>query len=63
MICPKCEYKKTKVLESRSVEEGQFRKRKCLKCNYEFFTEEYEADGPDGIRAYWASMKRKERIK
>ena len=40
MICPKCEYHDTKVVDSRDAMEGKAirRRRECLKCSYSFTT-------------------------
>ncbi len=40
MICPKCEYHDTKVVDSRDAMEGKAirRRRECLKCSYRFTT-------------------------
>lgn len=62
MFCSKCGTK-TKVLNSRAVEEGVFRQRKCPNCNYIFYTEEFESEGGlDGIRSFWAMEAKKRRL-
>ncbi|SET78905.1 transcriptional repressor NrdR [Salinibacillus kushneri] len=40
MRCPNCQYKNTKVLDSRPIEEGGSirRRRECEKCQYRFTT-------------------------
>lgn len=40
MVCPKCEYHDTKVIDSRDTMEGRAirRRRACLKCEYRFTT-------------------------
>ncbi|WP_407269077.1 transcriptional regulator NrdR [Radiobacillus sp. PE A8.2] len=40
MRCPNCEYKNTKVLDSRPIEEGKAirRRRECEECTYRFTT-------------------------
>lgn len=40
MKCPNCNYKSTKVLDSRPVEEGKSirRRRECEECNFRFTT-------------------------
>lgn len=40
MHCLFCSYKETKVLESRSKEDGLRRRRECLKCHSRFTTYE-----------------------
>lgn len=50
----------TKVLDSRSVEEGTFRKRLCEGCGRVFYTAEYEEDeGNEGIKAFWKDWRMK----
>lgn len=60
MNCPKCN-SKTKVVDSRSLEEGQFRKRVCSQCGYTFFTEEYEAEDNAGLKEWRSTYMRKRR--
>ncbi|MBM7555000.1 transcriptional regulator NrdR [Thalassobacillus pellis] len=40
MRCPNCQYKNTKVLDSRPIEEGRAirRRRECEKCGFRFTT-------------------------
>ncbi len=40
MRCPNCNYKNTKVLDSRPIEDGRAirRRRECEECNYRFTT-------------------------
>ncbi|UOQ47179.1 MULTISPECIES: transcriptional regulator NrdR [Gracilibacillus] len=40
MRCPHCQYKNTKVLDSRPIEEGRSirRRRECESCNFRFTT-------------------------
>ncbi|MBO8156444.1 MAG: transcriptional regulator NrdR [Bacillaceae bacterium] len=40
MRCPNCQYKSTKVLDSRPIEEGRAirRRRECEKCQFRFTT-------------------------
>ncbi|MFD1018995.1 transcriptional regulator NrdR [Thalassobacillus hwangdonensis] len=40
MRCPNCQYKSTKVLDSRPIEEGRAirRRRECESCNFRFTT-------------------------
>ncbi len=42
MRCPACKFEDTKVLDSRSLEEGAIirRRRECLKCGFRFSTHE-----------------------
>ena len=61
MFCPKCGTK-TKVIESREVEEEVFRNRKCPNCGYSFYTEEFESEeSKDGLRYIWAEKAKKRR--
>lgn len=60
MICPKCEGK-TKVIDSREVEENVFRIRKCTSCGCKFCTEELLIDDKDTERAYYRALKEKHR--
>ena len=43
MNCPKCQHDDTRVVDSRSTQEGTAirRRRECLKCQYRFTTYEY----------------------
>ncbi len=42
MLCPKCEYKKSSVIDSRSVLNSSIRRRRlCLRCEHRFTTHEY----------------------
>lgn len=60
MKCAECGAR-AKVIESRSIEEGTFRKRMCTGCGRIFYTSEYEDDqddgGRDGIKAYWKKWR------
>lgn len=60
MYCRECGGK-TIMIESRSIEEGTFRKRKCTVCGRIFYTSEYEDHqddgGCDGIKAYWKKWR------
>lgn len=60
MICPECDGK-TKVVDSRVVEENVFRIRKCVECGYRFCTEELLIDDKETERAYYAALKRRQR--
>ena len=40
MDCPKCQSPSTKVYDSRPMDNGQRRRRKCLACNHRFTTNE-----------------------
>lgn len=44
MTCPVCGGK-SHVYDSVSDCEAVFRQRKCLECNYSWYTSEYESDG------------------
>ncbi|MDQ7054041.1 MAG: transcriptional regulator NrdR [candidate division KSB1 bacterium] len=48
MKCPYCGYNDTKVLDSRSVNEGRSirRRRECLSCGRRFTTKEYVEESP-----------------
>lgn len=48
MKCPACNYKETKVIDSRLSNEGNSirRRRECLKCEKRFTTYEYIEDVP-----------------
>jgi len=48
MKCPKCEHKKTSVLDSRDAPKYRYRRRKCLKCKHHFTTHERIVKGEDG---------------
>ena len=43
MECPECGGK-TIVVNSRKYAGAVYRKRKCVECNYQFFSEEMEID-------------------
>lgn len=49
MTCPVCGAE-TKVVDSRSVEDGTRRKRKCLECDYRFSTVEIDVDYYETLR-------------
>lgn len=40
MICPECEHNKIHTYDSRKLLEGVLRKRKCLGCDFRFYTYE-----------------------
>ena len=40
MICPECEHNKVHTYDSRKLLEGVLRKRKCLGCDFRFYTYE-----------------------
>jgi len=42
MKCPKCKHKKSKVLETgyNPEDDENVRERKCLNCNYVYFSQE-----------------------
>lgn len=48
MRCPICSYEESKVVDSRSVEDGNAirRRRECLKCKYRFTTYERLGEHP-----------------
>ena len=43
MTCAVCGGK-TKVIDSRTIEDSKHRRRKCVECNYRFSTVEIDAD-------------------
>lgn len=53
MICPKCS-SKTKVTDSRVVDEMVFRKRMCIECGFKFTTEEMTIEDNDIRKEYEA---------
>lgn len=46
--CPKCG-SNSKVIDSRKYAGAVYRKRKCVFCNFKFWTEETELDDNDRI--------------
>ena len=44
MVCPKCG-DDTSVIYSYRDNKGVYRRRKCLGCDYRFYTTEVESDG------------------
>lgn len=40
MMCPECEHNKVHTYDSRKLLEGVLRKRKCLGCDFRFYTYE-----------------------
>ncbi len=63
MMCPKCESYRTKVIDSRAIEENIFRKRKCSDCGYVYYTEEIHIDDNSVVNEYMAAVKRIQRNK
>lgn len=61
MLCPNCESKNTKVVNSRSIEENVFRKRICNDCGYVFHTEEIEINDEEIVKSYYSAIKREQR--
>ncbi|WP_085991721.1 transcriptional regulator NrdR [Oceanobacillus senegalensis] len=65
MRCPNCQYKNTKVFDSRPTDEGKSirRRRECEKCNYRFTTFERMEEPPlivvkkDGVRQEFSREK------
>lgn len=43
MVCPNCGGK-TKVKESRADSDVIYRRRRCIDCNYIFYTEEVDSE-------------------
>ena len=60
MECPKCGYKKSRVVFSKGIEMNTFRVRKCVNCNETFYTEEVEITKEEGDE-YYAAIKREQR--
>lgn len=44
MKCPKCNSRKTKVVDSREKPYGTYRRRECEKCGERFTTYEYKTE-------------------
>ena len=61
MTCPVCGGK-SKVCDSISDCETVYRKRKCLDCNYIWFTDECESDGIY-FKEYASNRRRKYKYK
>ena len=67
MKCPNCDYKSTRVLDSRPIDEGKTirRRRECDECNYRFTTSERVAEIPaivvkkEGMREEFSREKLK----
>ncbi len=67
MKCPNCEYKSTRVLDSRPIDEGKTirRRRECDSCNYRFTTFERVEEIPlivvkkEGMREEFSREKLK----
>ena len=57
MTCPVCGGE-SRINDSISDCEAVYRKRKCLVCNYTWFTDEYESDG-EYYRKYSSARRRK----
>lgn len=49
MTCPVCGAE-TKVVDSRSIEDGTRRRRKCLECDYRFSTVEIDVDYYEALK-------------
>lgn len=63
MNCPVCGGKTT-VFNCRADCEGVYRRRKCLECDYRFYTTEEESDGKmfnSLERKYLQNRRRKKR--
>ena len=56
MLCPECN-NKTRVIDSRVVEDVVVRKRKCKNCNYIFYTEEIEVVNSDTLKMFYSSVR------
>jgi hypothetical protein len=50
MLCPECQGK-TKVFDSREIEGGTWRRRRCVTCGFSFTTAEQQCATIPGIRA------------
>lgn len=67
MKCPNCDYKSTRVLDSRPIDEGKTirRRRECDECNYRFTTFERVEEIPlivvkkEGMREEFSREKLK----
>ena len=67
MKCPNCDYKSTRVLDSRPIDEGKTirRRRECDECNYRFTTFERGEEIPlivvkkEGMREEFSREKLK----
>lgn len=65
MKCPNCDYKSTRVLDSRPIDEGKTirRRRECDECNYRFTTFERVEEIPlivvkkEGMREEFSRAK------
>lgn len=60
MYCIKCG-ERTKVIDSRIVEETVARQRLCPSCGYKFYTEETEVDEYEAMKFYYKLSKAKQR--
>lgn len=62
MECPECGGK-TVVVNSRKYAGAVYRKRKCTKCNYRFFSEEMEIDRKSNKELLINAMRPKRKSK
>ena len=61
MLCPECN-SKTRVTDSRVVEDVVVRKRKCKKCNCVLYTEEIEVVNSDTLKMFYSSVREKKKV-
>lgn len=61
MNCPKCNYNKNTVIDTRKDKNNIYRKRQCKQCKYIWFTKESESYDAkyDLQRAQYDTYKRK----
>lgn len=62
MYCIKCG-ERTKVIDSRIVEELVARQRLCSSCGHKFYTEETEVDESEAMKFYYKLAQAKQRRK
>lgn len=56
MLCPECN-NKTRVTDSRVVEDVVVRKRKCTNCKNIFYTEEIEVFTGDTLKMFYSGVR------
>jgi len=56
MNCPHCNGK-TRVIDTTTTERASIRRRKCLVCDYLFYTEETIKDNSDKLRHKFYEIK------
>lgn len=60
MYCPECN-NKTRVIDSRVVEDVVVRKRKCKECGYILFTEEIEVVNDETLKIFYSNVRESKR--